>query len=80
MIVVLSTLSLVLCATAHAEETARPAPRGNVVTVERTIVNGRVQRPHVTIDINRLVPRAPLPELKKPLLDRIAAAAEKDPF
>jgi hypothetical protein len=79
--VALSTLSLVLCAAAaHAEDQAPPAPRGNVVTLEVVRIRGRVPLPQVAIDINRLVRKAPLPELKKPLVDRIGAAVEKDPF
>jgi hypothetical protein len=80
-IVALSTFSLALCATAaHAEEKAKPAARGNEITLEVVKIKARVPRPQVAIDISRLVQKAPLPELKKPLADRIAAAVEKDPF
>ena len=78
-IVALSTLSLALCtsAAALADETAKPAQK--TVTVEVKI-KGRPARPSAAVDVSRLVPRAPLPELRQPLLDRIGAAAEKDPF
>jgi hypothetical protein len=79
MIAALTTLSLAVFATAaHAEEKA--APRGTEITLERTIINLRAPRPHALVDVNRLVPRAPLPELRKSLVDRIGNAIEKDPF
>jgi len=80
-IVALTTLSLALCGavprTAHADETAKPAQK--TVTIEVKI-KGRVPHPTAAVDVSRLVQRAPLPELRQPLLDRIGAAAEKDPF
>ncbi len=79
-IVALSTLSLALCSTAagtaHADEAV---PAGKTVTVEIKI-KGRAPHPGAAIDVARLVQRAPLPELRHPLLDRIGAAAEKEPF
>lgn len=80
-ILAFSAFSLALCSTAAwAEETAAPAPKGNVVTTEMVKIKGRRQVPSAVVDVNRMVPRAPLPELRKPLAERIAAAVEKDPF
>jgi hypothetical protein len=82
-ILALTAFSLALCSTAAwAEETAKPAakPRGNEITLDVVKIKGRAPRPQVTVDINKLVPRAPLPELRTPLVDRIAAPVEKDPF
>jgi hypothetical protein len=81
-IVALLAFSLALCSTAWADETAKPAakPRGNVIVLEVVKIKGKPQRPLVAVDINRLVPRAPLPELRQPLVERIAAAVENDPF
>ena len=74
-IVALAAFSLALCSTAaRADEIA-----GKTVTVELKI-KGRRVAPQASFDVSRLVQRAPLPELRKPLLDRIGAAAEKDPF
>ena len=77
--VALPAFLLALSATAWAEEKAAPAPRKVIVT-EEVKIKGRPARPHVSVDINKLVPRAPLPELRTPLVERIAAAVEKDPF
>jgi hypothetical protein len=43
-------------------------------------ITGRRQVPSAAIDVARLVPRAPLPELRKPLVHRIGAAVDKAPF
>ncbi len=79
----LTTLSLALIASAASAEEKKPAAppaAGHVITVEPVTIPGRVQRPHVMVDVNRLVPRAPLPELRKSLVDRIGNPIEKDPF
>ncbi len=80
-IVALTTLSLALCSafagSARADETARP--QGKTITIELKI-KARRTSPNAAVDVARLIPRAPLPELRQPLLDRIGAAAEKDPF
>jgi hypothetical protein len=40
----------------------------------------RPPRPTAVVDMMRSTPRAPLPELRQPLLDRIGQAVDKDPF
>jgi len=85
-----SALALAFWSTAAAaDETAKPAgpaslaapaARGNVVTTEIVKIKGRRQVPGAAIDVARLVPRAPLPELRQLLVDRIGKAVEKDPF
>lgn len=59
---------------------AKPAPatKGEVTIVVKIV--GRRQVPSASIDVARLVPRAPLPQLRKPLVDRIGAAVDKAPF
>jgi hypothetical protein len=83
-IVALSAFSLALISTAaSAEETAapaHPARKDRVITLAPVVIPGRLQRPMVAVDVARLVPRAPLPALRKPLVDRIGAAVENDPF
>jgi hypothetical protein len=64
---------------ACAEEKA-PVKRNGVYVFDDLIVSARRQRPQAGIDVARLVPRAPLPELRQPLVERIAKAVEKDPF
>jgi hypothetical protein len=82
MVMGLPAFFLALSATAAlADETAAPAPtRAKVYTTEGIVITLRPPRPHAVAEINRLVPRAPLPELRQPLLDRISAVVEKDPF
>jgi hypothetical protein len=79
-IVALSVLSLALSsASAFADETAKPAAKkGNVIVVPGVDVKGRAPW-GCMVDVARVVQRAPLPELRKPLVD-IAAAADRDPF
>jgi hypothetical protein len=81
-VVALSVLSLALCSTAAwADEPAAVTKTAKgVYTMETQHISLRTPRPHVTVDINRMVPRAPLPELRQPLVERIGAAVEKDPF
>ena len=80
-LVALSVLSLALFSTAAwADETAKPAPtKGNVTVIEGITITGR-HHLGLTADVARVIPKAPLPDLRQPLVDRIAAAAEKDPF
>ncbi len=65
---------------------SQPAPAAakavakGVYELDKIIVSSHPQRPMVAVDVARLVPRAPLPDLRQPLVDRIAAAVEKDPF
>ena len=80
MLVALPALSLALLSpAAHAEETTRSAPRSVVIIVDGCRIRGHAP-PFRTFDIPPVVPRLPLSELKKPLVERIAAAVEKDPF
>jgi hypothetical protein len=65
-----------LSSTAWAEEKTEKG----TVTLETIKIKGRPARPNVAIDVARLVPRAPLPELRQPLIQRIGAAVERDPF
>lgn len=65
---------------AAADETPAPVvSKKGEITIQVKIY-GRRQVPSASIDVARLVPRAPLPELKKPLVDRIGAAVESAPF
>ena len=76
-----SALALAFWSTAAAaDETAKPPVRGNVVTVATVKINARPQTPHVAIDVARLVPRAPLPEMRQLFVDRIGQAVEGAPF
>ncbi len=84
-IVAMSAFSLALCSTAAWADppatTAAKAPAAKgTYTLETTHISLRAPRPHVSVDINAVVQRAPLPELRQPLLERIGAAVEKDPF
>jgi hypothetical protein len=80
-LVALSVLSLAFVSTAAwAEETAKPARKERVYTLDKIVIPGRVQRPHVMVDVNKVVQKAPLPELKKALVDPIGKAVESDPF
>jgi hypothetical protein len=91
-IVALSAFSLALMtSSARAEETAAPpdpckAPQAaqpqtkGAVTIAPVCIKGRPQRPNVAIDVSRLVPRAPLPELRRSFVERIASAVGNDPF
>jgi hypothetical protein len=83
-IVAVLVLAAAACASwssaATAEETAKPARAGRVVTVAPVKITGRRQVPAVAIDIAPLTQSAPLATLKQPLADRIAGAVEKDPF
>jgi len=82
-----SALALALWSTAAAaDETVKPsapaaaAAKGNVFVTPEVHIAGRRQVPSVTVDVARLIPRAPLPELRQPLVDRIGKAIDKAPF
>lgn len=64
---------------ASADEEAPVVTEKGKITI-RVKITGRRQHPTAAIDVARLVPRAPLPELKKPLVDRIGTAVESAPF
>ncbi|MFT3769881.1 MAG: hypothetical protein QM820_31000 [Minicystis sp.] len=64
--------------TAAADETAKPAK--GTITIDPVKIALRAPRPAVAIDVARVVPRAPLPDLRQPLVDRIGKAVDKDPF
>jgi hypothetical protein len=79
-LVALSALSLALVSTAAwADETASEHP-GHTVTLETIRIKGRPARPSVAVAVNPMVPRAPLPQLRRPLVDSTGAAIERDPF
>lgn len=63
---------------AAADETA--GKKGSVHTLDTIKITARPPRPAVAVDVARVLPRAPLPALQKPLLDRIGAAVERAPF
>jgi hypothetical protein len=66
--------------TAVAEEPAKKPAQKGVIELDRLILNVRPPRPQVGVDVARLVPRAPLPDLRQPLLDRLAKTADKACF
>ncbi len=69
-----------LCTTAALADPACKKTARGTVTCDEVVVPGRPQHPNVAVDVARLVPRAPLPELRKSLVERIGAAVERDPF
>ncbi len=78
-VVALSVFSLSLLTTAAwADETATPAPKGNVFVMQTVMIKGH--KMGLVLDVARLGQKAPLPDLRKPLLDGIATAADRDPF
>jgi hypothetical protein len=65
-----------LASVAHAEETdAKPA---KAPTVIKLVIKGRRAIP-MSLDVSRLVMKAPLPDLKKPLVDP-SVGVDRDPF
>lgn len=54
--------------------------KGRVVTISEVTIVGRVQKPIAAVDVSRIQPRLTLAELRKPFLDRIEKAIQKDPF
>lgn len=67
-------------AAAAAEDApaAKAAKKGEITIVVK--ITGRRQVPSAAIDVARLMPRAPLPELRKPLIDHLGKAVERAPF
>ena len=53
---------------------------GRVITISEVTIVGRVQKPIASVDVNKIQPKLTLAELRQPLLERIEAATEKDPF
>lgn len=62
---------------ARAQQTGK---KGRVVTISEVTIVGRVQKPIAAVDVSRIQPRLTLAELRKPFLDRIEKAIQKDPF
>jgi hypothetical protein len=62
-----------------AQPAPKPAGEKKVTVVDLPPIKG-TPPPHA-VDVGRVEgPKVALPELRKPLADRIAAAVEKDPF
>lgn len=53
---------------------------GNVITINEVTIVGRVQKPVASVDVSKIQAKLTLAELRQPFLDRIEAAAKKDPF
>jgi hypothetical protein len=53
---------------------------GRVITISEVTIVGRVQRPIASVDVSKIPAKLTLAELRQPFLDRIEAAAMKDPF
>ena len=53
---------------------------GGVITINEVTIVGRVQKPVASVDVSKIQPKLTLMELRQPFLDRIEAAARKDPF
>ncbi|MEP7120530.1 MAG: hypothetical protein ABJE95_06465 [Byssovorax sp.] len=70
-----------LSSAALAEEPAKapPAPRGKIM-LDGLIITLRPPRPVAAVDVARVTPKLTLTELRQPLIGRIEAAIEKDPF
>lgn len=66
--------------TAAADEAPDVVKKNGVFVFKEQKFVMRAPRPAAAIDVARVVPRAPLPELRQPLADRIAQAVEKAPF
>jgi hypothetical protein len=79
VVAVLAIGSWSATALAEGTPTCKSTARGTW-TCDEVVVPGRPQRPNVAVDVSRLVPRAPLPDLRKSLVDRIGQAVESDPF
>jgi hypothetical protein len=70
-----------LSSAALAEGPAKtPAAKRGEVTLEGLIITLKPPRPVAAVDIVRLQPKLTLTELRQPLVERIEAATEKDPF
>jgi hypothetical protein len=70
-----------LTSAALADEPAKapPAPRGKIM-LDGLIITLKPPRPVAAVDVARLTPKVTLAELRQPLVGRIEAAIEKDPF
>lgn len=51
-----------------------------VITISEVTIVGRVQKPIASVDVSKIQPKLTLAELRQPFLDRIEAAAMRDPF
>jgi hypothetical protein len=58
---------------------AQPAPRGKIM-LDGLIITLKPPRPVAAVDVARLTPKVTLAELRQPLIGRIEAAIEKEPF
>jgi hypothetical protein len=67
-------------AAAAADGTPDAVKKDGVWVFRETKIALRPPRPAVVVDVARAVPRAPLQELRQPLIDRIAKAVERAPF
>jgi hypothetical protein len=65
-----------LASVAYADET-EPKPE-KAPTVIKLIIKGRRSVP-MSVDVSRMVMKAPLPDLKKPLVDP-SVGVDRDPF
>jgi len=73
-------LAMTCFTTAAAAQDKAPVKKDGVYYFDDILIPGRRQFPMAAIDIGRAIARAPLPALKKPLVDSIATAVDKDPF
>jgi hypothetical protein len=67
-------------AAAAADDTPDVVKKNGVWEFKETKIALRPPRPAAVIDVTRAVPRAPLPDLRQPLIDRIGKAVEIAPF
>jgi hypothetical protein len=65
---------------AGGEGAAHAQQKGGVITINEVTIVGRVQKPVASVDVSKIQPKLTLAELRQPFLDRIEAAARKDPF
>ena len=70
-----------LSSAALAEGPAKAPPvKGGEITLDGLIITLKPPRPVAAVDVARLTPKLTLAELRQPLIERIEAATEKDPF
>jgi hypothetical protein len=62
-----------------AKKAAQARTRG-VENLDPIVIPGKLQKPLVSINIERVPLETTLAQLRQPLVDRIAKASEKDPF
>jgi hypothetical protein len=77
--IALTAGTLSSAALAEGPQKAPAAKRGEI-TVDDLIITLRAPRPVAAVDVARLTPKLTLAELRQPLLDRLFAVIEKDPF